>query len=56
VFNDGSIDETFVQGVQDWMCSGRLLCNSLPYSRKFNCNWTVGVNCNKSKWGEIGSW
>ena len=22
MFNDGSIDETFVQGVQDWMCSG----------------------------------
>jgi len=22
VFNDGSIDETFVQGVQDCLCSG----------------------------------
>lgn len=22
MFNDGSIDETSVQGVQDWMCSG----------------------------------
>jgi hypothetical protein len=43
VFNDGSIDETLVQGVQDWMCSGGLLCISLSFSRKFNCNWTVGV-------------